>query len=206
MKNKLSALAYYAAAAVLFLFYVLVLLSSTETNVSVEYQMFYIEDKLAYFLEDGGLKKYGVSEDFQYIPDGMYRNQGKGWGRITKNGTWTSGPKSYVYFYIDAESKSRPGYNLKICTAESVGKSVTVYVNAEKAGKDEAGEDGIYGIFIPADCLREGVNEIVLETDAGEMQEYLLVEAVALEKCVSTNSQLYSQIFHSTFEELSCVK
>lgn len=182
MKNKVLALGCYMAAAVLFLYYVYVLLSSAQTDVSMEYRMFYIDDQLAYYLEDGGLEAYGVNVDFPYVSDGMYRNQGKGWGSITEEGTWTSGPESYVYFYMDAEPKDNVSYSLKISTDGSICKPVTVFVNAVKAGKREAGVDGMYDICIPADCLRVGINEMRLKTDADEIQGDILVKAVALKK------------------------
>ncbi len=182
MKNRVSALSGYIASAVLLLFYLFVLSGSAETDVSLEYSMFYIEDKLAYFVEDGGLKKYGTGEEFLYTTDGMYRNQGKGWGSITENGTWTNGAGSYLYFYVNTITKDKYGYGLKIRTAESIGKSMAVHVNGKKAGEGIVGEDGMCCIAMPANCFRQGINEILLETDADKNQAYLLVEAVTLEK------------------------
>ena len=103
MKKKVFALSCYVAAISLFLFYIAVLRMSMETDVSLEYAMFYIDDRLAYYLEDDGLKNYGVGKEFFYVTDGTYRNQGKGWGAIAQEGTWSMGPKSYIYFYIKEE-------------------------------------------------------------------------------------------------------
>ncbi len=180
MKNRISALSCYMAALFLFLFYIVVLLKSKEMDVSLEYRMFYIDDQLAYYLEDGGLQNYGVNQKLAYVTDGTYRNQGRGWGEITENGTWTSGSVSYLYFYIKNPSAATGGFDLIIHTSESVGKSAEVVVNQRNAGKNQIGRDGVFNVRISEEILREGVNELILQTDAAESERYLLVKTVEL--------------------------
>lgn len=182
MKNRLFALFCYVSAMFLFIFYIAVLGKSTETDVSLEYRMFYIDDLLTYYLEDNGLRNYGTDKDFFYVTDGTYRNQGKGWGSVTPDGTWTVGPKSYIYFNIGKEMEDDDRYELNICTTESVGKSVQVVVNGKNAGENQIGLDGTFWIDIPASFVHKGVNEVLLQTGAEDMMPYLFVQTVKIKE------------------------
>ncbi len=182
MKKKVFALSCYVAAISLFLFYIAVLRMSMETDVSLEYTMFYIDDKLAYYLEDDGLKNYGVGKEFSYVTDGTYRNQGKGWGAIAQEGTWSVGPKSYIYFYIKEEKEPGDGYELNIQTSESVGKTVEVVVNGKSAGENQVAADGMFCIGLPEKFFHKGANEVLLQTGAEDMTPYLLVKTVKLKE------------------------
>lgn len=179
MKRKGFSLWCYGISIILFLFYIAVLISSTKTKVSIEYSMFYIEHKLAYYLKDQELQNYGVNETFDYVSEGRYRNQGMGWGAVTENGTWIQEKEAYLYFYISRKNQS--GYYLKICTNESNGKKLQIYVNSHKLEKREIGDDGIFELYLPIECILNGLNEIVIETESIDgIQDSVLISAVEI--------------------------
>lgn len=182
MKNKLFALACYMMTIILILFYIVVLIKSRNMNVSTEYRMFYIDDSLAYYLEDGGLKNYRTNQEFAYVTNGTYRNQGKGWGAITDDGTWTCGPESFIYYYIQNMPADSDEYYLMIRMFESFEKCAEVIINQKKVGSKQIGRDGILCIEIPVEMIKEGVNEIILRTEAAESEPYFCVKTVELKQ------------------------
>ncbi len=184
MKKKVLVLTEYFAAVLLLLFYLWSLSSGMDADVSAEYRMFYIEDKLAYFLADGEMSRYGVNEKCYYVPDGRYRNQGKGWGTVMENGTWTSEAESYLYFQVDVEKGNR--YQLRVDTMKSTGKSVIVLVNSKKAGEQKIENSGALNVDIPSSYLHKGINEISMHMRYTDQNEKgMLVTAVELtETCL----------------------
>lgn len=166
MKKKRFSMLCYVISIILFVFYSTVLLNGMRTDVSVEYSMFYIENKLAYYLKDQELQNYGVNEKFSYMSEGKYRNQGMGWGAVTEKGTWTQEKDAYLYFYISRKNQS--GYHLKILTHESEGKRLRIDVNGHSFENREIGNDGIFELYLPVSCILDGVNEIVIETESIE--------------------------------------
>lgn len=180
--NRRSAWAAYISAAFLLVFYLSILISGMKPSVSDEYRMYYIEDQLAYYLPDGELSQYGVNEKYEYAADGKYRNQGKGWGDVTENGTWTHGAESYLYFYLEA--KNNDGYKMMLETKESLGKSIFLLVNGKKISEWKI-ESEFLDMDIPVMYVQKGINEIVLQVrdeDGDEMEQGILVTAVGLEE------------------------
>ncbi len=114
------------------------------------------------------------------MTDGTYRNQGKGWGAIAQEGTWSVGPKSYIYFYIKEEKGPGDGYELNIQTSECVGKTVEVVVNGKSAGENQVATDGMFCIGLAEKFFHKGANEVLLQTRAEDMTPYLLVKTVKL--------------------------
>lgn len=179
MKGKGFSLWCYGISIILFVFYIVVLINSMKTKVSIEYHMFYIEHKLAYYLKDQELQNYGVNEEFAYVSDGKYRNQGMGWGAVTDSGTWTQEKEAYIYFNI--KRKSQSGYHLKISTHESEGKKLQVYVNGHRLEKREITNDGMVEVYLPTGCILNGLNEIVIETESrDDIQDFILVSTVEI--------------------------
>lgn len=87
MKRSLS----YMISMSLFVLYLFVFCNAEKMNVSKEYQMFYIDHELKYYLPDNELCKYVIDQEWEYNQDAQSKNIDRGWGTFENSATWMGG-------------------------------------------------------------------------------------------------------------------
>lgn len=172
----------YISTIVLLGFYGIIMFKSLDTtNASLEYKMFYVEDKLKYYPDTGELMTFVPGTPIYYQGGGRYHNQGKGWDFPGENATWCYGKDSFFYMYLN---DSETNYRFAISIEDTRGFENHLIVNDYDAGVIVFDDGKKYGLVdVKGDYMQLGINEFAIEcvdpmNEDGEQN--LLVECIAL--------------------------
>lgn len=159
--------------------YLLILYRGIKPNVSWEYQLYYVDEKIQRWPKNGGLSyELGTVEKFYAsndVKDTEVLRKGPGWSYPEAGGTWTVDEQAFLYYSKLTPAREKMRVNIEISTFASA-VVVEVYANDKKIGSASESEkgtlsvsgnnasvkDNVYSFELQAEDLKEGRLELKL--------------------------------------------
>lgn len=163
VKNTRQFFLYLGCICIIF-FYLYILYIGIFPKTCLEYNLYYIEDKLVNWSGYDGLK-YDLNTEL--FCGNNYESQnkitpylGKGWGNIEDNYIWTCEKESYLYFKLDKENKEKRDYKITIDINALASENTKIKIYSDE--EDYIGEisnidKNIYSFVIPFNSIKDNL-------------------------------------------------